>query len=142
MISARFPSDRYLRTFHTFSPFLMPSTEALVSRVGRLLTSQEVTFETKTMMGVLVFMVDGKMSVGVKGDALMVRLDPSEVVVALRNPGCQPMRISGRTLRGFILVEDNILHSDKVLGSWLKRALAFKPKAVAPKRRARSRKTS
>ena len=120
----------------------MPSTEALVTRVGRFLTGQDVPFETKTMMGVLVFMVDGKMCVGVKGDSLMVRLDPAEVVVALDEPGCQPMKISRRTLRGFILVEGKTLQSEKALGSWVKRALAFKPKAAATKRPARSRKTS
>ena len=118
----------------------MPSTEALVTRVGRLLVGQGVAFETKAMMGVLVFMVNRKMCVGAKGDALMVRLDPAEVRLALREPGCQPMRISGRPLRGFILVNDNTLRSDKVLGSWLKRALAFKPKAVASKRRLRPKR--
>ena len=120
----------------------MPTSEGLVARVNRLLTGQNVPFETKTMMGVLVFMVDGKMSVGVKGDALMVRLDPAEVVAALREPGCQPMKISGRTLRGFILVESKILESEKVFGSWVKRALAFKPKAAPTKRSARSKKIS
>ena len=124
------------------SRFPMPSTEALVTRLGRLLTGQKVTFETKTMMGVFVFMVDGKMGVGVKDDALMVRLDPAEVMLALSEPGCRPMRISGRTLRGFILVDGKTLHSDKALGSWVKRALAFKPKTVASKRRARSNKAS
>ena len=120
----------------------MPFHGALADRVERLLTDREIAFETKTMMGLFVFMVDGKMCVGIKGDALMVRLNPAEVAVALLEPGCQPMRISGRKLRGFILMEGEALCSEKVLASWLKRALAFNPKALAAKKHAPSKKTS
>ncbi len=41
-----------------------------------MLTARKLAFESKSMMGGLCFMVNGKMCVGVTKERLMVRLDP------------------------------------------------------------------
>jgi hypothetical protein len=86
-------------------------------------------------MGVLAFMVEGKMCVGIKGAGLIVRLDPSSAMKALEEDKVQPMRIAGRISRGFILVDASVLNTGRALDRWLKQALAYNPKARASGRR-------
>jgi TfoX/Sxy family transcriptional regulator of competence genes len=81
----------------------MAYDSALADRVTDLLTARRVSFETKSMMGGLCFMVDGKMCVGVEKSRLMVRLDPAVEGEALKQRGCRPMDFTGRPMKGVCL---------------------------------------
>ena len=112
----------------------MPYDESLASRIERYFTAQRVAFESKRMMGGLVFMVNGKMCVGAEQSRLMARIDPEEQNAALARPGCTPMDFTGRPMRGFVFVSTTALRTKSQLESWLALALAFNPKATASKR--------
>ena len=112
----------------------MPYDESLASRIGKFFTAKRVAFESKRMMGGLVFMVNGKMCVGVEQSRLMARIDPDEQIAALARKGCSPMDFTGRPMRGFVFVATEALRTDAQLESWLGLALAFNPKAMASKR--------
>ena len=112
----------------------MPYNESLASRIEKYLIAKGAVFECKRMMGGLVFMVNGKMCVGVEQARLMARIDPAEEAAALARKGCRPMDFTGRPMRGFVFVSTDVLRTDAQLGSWLDLALAFNPKAVASKR--------
>jgi TfoX/Sxy family transcriptional regulator of competence genes len=112
----------------------MPYNEALAARIEKFFSARRVAFESKRMMGGLVFMVNGKMCVGVEQTRLMARIDPAEQTAALARKGCRPMDFTGRPMRGFVFVTTEVLRTDAQLESWLTLALAFNPKAVASKR--------
>lgn len=115
----------------------MPYDEILAARVSRHFAEKKIPFESKRMMGGLVFMVRGKMCVGVETDRLMVRLDPDHEAAALKRAGCRPMDFTGRPMRGFVFVDRGVLRTAPQLASWLALALAYNPKAkVSGKRRA------
>ena len=91
------------------------------------------------MMGGLVFMVRGKMCVGVESHRLMARIGPDAETAALQRPGCRPMDFTGRPMRGFVFVEAAHLRTERQLASWLELALAFnpdaKPSSKSPRRK-------
>jgi TfoX/Sxy family transcriptional regulator of competence genes len=91
--------------------------------------------EEKRMMGGLIFMLKGKMCVGVMNDALLVRIDPASHDERLEENGCSPLDTSGRSMKGFILVDEAALRSGKVFRFWMEEALAFNPQAKATKKK-------
>lgn len=113
----------------------MAYDSALADRVTDALTSRCVSFETKSMMGGLCFMVDGKMCVGVEKARLMVRLDPAVEDQALARKGCKPMDFTGRPMKGYVFVHAEGYETEAQLRHWLDLALEFNPRAKASKKR-------
>ncbi len=106
-----------------------PDLTRLADRVARIFAARAVPFESKRMMGGLVFMVRGKMCVGVESHRLMARIGPEAEAAALKRPGCRPMDFTGRPMRGFVFVDAASLRTERQLTSWLDLALAFNPDA-------------
>jgi TfoX/Sxy family transcriptional regulator of competence genes len=101
----------------------MAYDEALAERVrDRLAELPGVT--DKRMFGSLAFLTDGRLTVGVTGDDLMVRVGPEASDDALTQPGTQLMMMGGRRMRGWVRVDGAEL-DDEVLTAWLDRARAF-----------------
>jgi TfoX/Sxy family transcriptional regulator of competence genes len=109
-------------------------------RVQSYFAARALRFETKPMMGGLVFMVNGKMCAGVETDRLMLRIDPEQVPSALAKKGCRPMDFTGRPMRGFVFVDRSVLGTDRALKEWLDLAVEFNPRAKRSKPAARKRK--
>jgi TfoX/Sxy family transcriptional regulator of competence genes len=78
----------------------------------------------KRMFGGLAFLTDGNMTVGVHGDDLIARIDPAGTDEALAEPGVRPFDITGRPMRGWILLAGEAL-DDNVLDRWVDQARAF-----------------
>lgn len=114
----------------------MPYDTQLAERIERAFSKRRVRFEAKKMMGGLVFMVGGKMCVGVEKHRLMVRLDPKVQDDAMTRPGCRPMDFTGRPLRGFVFVDGDVLGAEPALLDWLELALAYNPLAPSSKKSA------
>lgn len=118
----------------------MPYDENLAARVSRHFVEKKIPFESKRMMGGLVFMVRGKMCVGVETTRMMARLDPGNEAAALARAGCKPMDFTGRPMLGFVFIDATVLRTERQLVSWLKLALASNPKAkVSAKSRVRQK---
>ncbi len=101
----------------------MAYDEVLAERIRERLG--EVTGVTeKKMFGGLAFLTDGNMTVGVHGDDLIARVDPAGTDDALAEPGALPFDITGRPMRGWLLVAGEVL-DDAVLDGWIARAGAF-----------------
>jgi TfoX/Sxy family transcriptional regulator of competence genes len=90
--------------------------------------------EEKRMMGGLVFMVDGKMCVGIIKDELMCRIDPDRHAEVVEMNGCRTMDFTHRPMPGYILVEPAALRTAKDLNQWIQLALEFNPRAKASKK--------
>ena len=70
-------------------------------------------------MGGLVFMVHGKMCVGVESGRMMARLDRKDEPAALQRPGCKAMDFTGRPMPGFVFVDSDVLRTERQLAEWL-----------------------
>jgi hypothetical protein len=100
----------------------MPYDELLAARVRDLL-AERVDVAEQRMFGGLTFMLAGHMCCGVHGDELIVRLDPERQEEALARPHARPMDLTGRALRGFVMVGPEGLGGDR-LRRWVAEAVA------------------
>lgn len=102
----------------------MAFDEQLGDRLRTLLKGQRGLVEKK-MFGGLAFLINGNMSVGVHKSDLIVRIDPDETDKALKEPGARIFDITGRPMKGWILVGDAGIKDEKKLSSWVKRGVSY-----------------
>ena len=102
----------------------MAFDEALAGRVRRLLADTPQVCE-KRMFGGLAFLVQGHMSLGVHGAELIVRLHHADSHAALAEPGARIFDLSGRPMKGWLLVAGDALREKRLLARWVKRAVAY-----------------
>lgn len=102
----------------------MPYDEDLADRMRRIYSSRMDVVEKK-MFGGLVFMVSGHMSCGIAREELMVRVGAEGYADALAEPFAREMDLSGRSMRGFVLVEPEGFDTEEQLRLWIERSLAF-----------------
>jgi hypothetical protein len=96
----------------------------LATRIrARLKTQAGIT--EKKMFGGLSFLLNGNMCCGVHGEEMIVRLDPGETDAALSRPNVRRFDLTGRPMKGWVLVAANGLASDSDLGSWVDRAAGY-----------------
>ncbi|MDH5540288.1 MAG: TfoX/Sxy family protein [Rhizobacter sp.] len=102
----------------------MAYDEMLASRVRPLLAGVPGTIEKK-MFGGLAFLVNGNMSVGIHGAELIVRIDPAQTDAALKTPGVRIFDITGRPMKGWLLVSAGGLGDAKALAGWIDRGVGY-----------------
>jgi hypothetical protein len=102
----------------------MSHDETLANRVRQAL-GQQSDFAEKRMFGGLTFMVRGHMCCGVVGTEIVVRVGPQAYARALSAPHAREMTFTGRPLTGMVYVGSAGLETDKALGAWIARGLAF-----------------
>ncbi len=79
----------------------------------------------KRMFGGLSFMLNGNLVCGVLGDELIVRVGPDRTDELLSEPGTRPFDFSGRPMRGWIVVGQEVLRTERDLQNWVARATSF-----------------
>lgn len=110
----------------------MPYDRELADRL-RLTVSGEPGVSEKAMFGGLGFLVHGNMAVAASSDGgLMVRVDPGETEVLVREPGARRFSMRGREMDGWLLVDAEVLDDDRTFRSWIDRGLA-RARALPPK---------
>ena len=102
----------------------MAFDEALAGRVRPLLAGKSGVVE-KRMFGGVGFMVRGNMSVGIHGSELIVRIDPEETDQALKEPGVRIFDITGRPMKGWLLVSAQSLERKAELEKWVERGVEY-----------------
>ena len=95
----------------------------LAQRIRDRMTAVAGVSERK-MFGGLAFLTSGNMTVGVNGDDLVVRIDPEAMDAALAEPGVRPFDMTGRPMRGWIMVASDGL-SDDDLERWIDQARSY-----------------
>jgi TfoX/Sxy family transcriptional regulator of competence genes len=97
----------------------MSYDEALAERVRSIIGVRAGVTE-KRMFGGAGWMLDDHMAVGVTSTGeLMVRIDPDELERALAEPGVRPFEMSGRPMRGWLLVDADAIADDAALARWV-----------------------
>jgi hypothetical protein len=87
----------------------------------------------KAMFGGLAFLLDGDMAVGLTGNELMVRVGPDRSDAALGRPHTRPFDMTGRPMKGWILVAPDALGGEQELADWVSEGVAF-ARTLPPKK--------
>ena len=112
----------------------MAINEKLTSRVRQLLADVDKVDEKKMFSGI-AFMVDAKLCIAVRGDNIMLRIDPAMHDELVEQQGCSAMIMKGKDLNGYVVVDESVLNSKKELNYWIKLALDYNPKAKSSKKK-------
>lgn len=113
----------------------MAYNEQLEERISTALTQKSVSFLTKKMMGGLCYMIDDKMCMGIVGNQLMARIDPSIYASSLEKPGVNEMNFTGRPMKGYLFIDDIAIDLEDDLDYWINECLAFNPFAKSSKKK-------
>ena len=113
----------------------MAYNEKLADRIREIISVTHKNVEEKRMFAGLCFMVNDKMCVGVHSDKIMVRLDPGIFDEVMEKEGCAPMNFSGKVMRGFIFVNEDVITTKKKLEYWIKLALDYNKIAKSSKKK-------
>ncbi|MBA3748476.1 MAG: TfoX/Sxy family protein [Solirubrobacterales bacterium] len=95
----------------------------LAARVRELLAGERQVAE-KAMFGRRMFMLDGRLAVGVAGDELMVRVG-YEARRDLLSQQARACVMSGRHMEDWVLVRPEAVESDGRLDAWVRRGMTF-----------------
>jgi len=81
----------------------------------------------KKMFGGTCYVLHGNMLCGVLEDSLILRLGREKAAPALAEPHTNPFDVSGRPMKGWVMVEKAGL-TDEALADWLLQARSFTEK--------------
>lgn len=102
----------------------MAYDEGLAHRIREVLADQPGLTEKK-MFGGIAFMVQGNMACGVSGEEMMVRISPDETDSAVSHPHVRPFDMTGRPMKGWVLVAAGGYEADEDLEAWVRRGVDF-----------------
>lgn len=96
--------------------------------------ADEAGVSEKAMFGGLAFLLNGNMVIGLSGGGkLMVRVGPDATDDALARPHTRLFDMTGRPMKGWILVAPDGLKTNRQLGTWVSRGVEF-ARTLPPKR--------
>ena len=102
----------------------MAFDESLAARIREALERTKGV-EEKKMFGGIGFLLDGNMLVGVWKDSLIARVGPDAYEDALLEPHIKEFDITGKAMKGWVMVEPEGVDDDNQLKDWIRRAEAF-----------------
>lgn len=102
----------------------MAYDEGLGQRIREVLDEQPNLVEKK-MFGGVGFMVQGNMACGVHKDMLIVRVGPDAYEETMQYPHTRPFDMTGRAMKGWVMVEPGGFESDTDLKDWVEQGLNF-----------------
>lgn len=102
----------------------MAYDEGLAQRLRDILVDQPDLVEKK-MFGGIAFMLQGNMACGVNKEDLIVRLDPTQYETAVTRPNARPFDLTGRVMKGWVLVGPEGCEADEALKAWVQQGVDF-----------------
>jgi TfoX N-terminal domain len=86
----------------------------------------------QNMFGGVCFLLHGNMLVGIWKDSLIARLGPEVGTAALSQPHVGPMDITGKPMKGWVIIAPAGLSTEADIKSWVTLAIQF-VKGLEPK---------
>ncbi|HEX6685289.1 MAG TPA: TfoX/Sxy family protein [Candidatus Limnocylindrales bacterium] len=80
----------------------------------------------------LAMMLNGNMAVGVHGEGLIVRTDSAQQDSLLAEPGARVFELTGRPMKGWLVVDAEGCAKDGDRKRWVKRGIDY-AKSLPPK---------
>jgi len=102
----------------------MAYDEQLAERIRGQMAPIQGSVE-KRMFGGIGFLIGGNMACGVNRENLIVRVGPEQYDAALAEPHVRPFDMTGRPMKGWIVVAPDGCATEADLGSWIQRGVAI-----------------
>jgi hypothetical protein len=102
----------------------MAYDEKLDRRIKKIVSDWKNT-EDKKMFGGICHLRNGNMFCGVLKDFLILRLGPDKAGDALKLPHVRPFDITGRPMKGWVMMAEDGFKSDNDLKKWLDQTRKF-----------------
>jgi TfoX/Sxy family transcriptional regulator of competence genes len=102
----------------------MPYNEAIDARIKKIV-SRWKSIQAKKMFGGVCHLLNGNMFCGVYKDYLILRLGTPKAEEVLKSPFAGPFDITGRAMKGWVMMEENGFKTDAQLKDWLNLAKKF-----------------
>src|SRR5262245_13633370 len=109
----------------------MAFDEALAARIRKRVEKRK-GFAEKKMFGGIAFLLSGNMCCGVSKTEMIVRLAPEDTEAALTEPHVRIFDMTGRPMKGWLLVDAKGLARDASLEKWIERSVKYAA-ALPPK---------
>lgn len=109
----------------------MPYNEQIEARIKKIMTRWK-NIDQKNMFGGVCHLLNGNMVCGVYKDFLILRLGEEKAHKALSLPHVKPFDITGRPMKGWVMVGQKGFKADKDLADFLNQAKKF-VSALPPK---------
>ena len=87
--------------------------------------TQGLPFVEKKMFGGVGFLLHGNMACGVHKDDMIVRVDPAKHEALLKKNRVKPFAITGKPMKGWLLVEPDGCKTTKQMSTWVKEGVEF-----------------
>jgi len=84
-----------------------------------------IPFIEKKMFGGVGLLLNGNVACGVNKDNLIVRVDPEKHTALLKKPHAKPFDLTGKPMKGWLIVEAAGVKTDKQLSAWVKEGVEF-----------------
>ena len=103
----------------------MSYDQELDNRVTDAITKLRVSVIQKKMFGGTCNLLNGNMMCGVYKDYVILRLGEEQGDMALSRPHTRPFDMTGRPMKGWVMLEMRGFEKDEELKEWLNKARNF-----------------
>ncbi|PWT91569.1 MAG: RNA methyltransferase [Proteobacteria bacterium] len=108
----------------------MAYDKALAERIREALARRK-DVEEKTMFGGISFLLNGNLLVALGKKSLIVRLGPEQAEEALKKAHVKEFNMTGRSMKGWVLINPEGLKRNDQLNYWIRLAVNFVVKLPA-----------
>lgn len=102
----------------------MPYNEKIDDRIKNIVSGRK-NISRKKMFGGICYLIEGKMFCGVYRDFLILRLGEEKSLKEMESPFTRQFDITGRPMKGWVMVEGAGFNSERKLKSLLDSAEIF-----------------
>ena len=102
----------------------MAYKEEIEKRIKKIVTDWENTTDKK-MFGGVCHLLNGNMFCGVHKEFLILRLGEEKAHKALKSSHTRPFDITGKPMKGWVMIVEDGFKSDDDLKEWLNQAADF-----------------
>ena len=102
----------------------MPYNEEIEASIRKVISGWQNT-DQKKMFGGTCHLISGNMFCGVYKDFLILRLGEIQAKESIQLPSVRPFDITGKPMKGWVMVERKGFDSDDDLKNWLTAAKEF-----------------
>lgn len=102
----------------------MAYDKKLEERLDQLITGRK-DIHSQKMFGGVGYLLRGNMCFGIFRNDLILRVGEEQAVKALKRKSTKPFDITGRAMKGWLMVKPEGIRSAALLKSWVGSAIAF-----------------